>query len=576
MYFNKVSTIATIYAIERDEFNNVLPIEKLTKYYTTAVPGTSNKAANIEISYLNEDTGNVGNDTVNSASGSANYMNTLTNEYEKHYSLFIDKENGKVQISYQIGRFDAGEAYFPQKIYATMYKPEKGAFVNKRTGEFYEEKYEAHVKMWEEYMAGFGVDNAMEADYDEVIAALHNTFEEMFRGNCLVFMNSDKSKNQIVTTYRGNMRVYTREAFEYIRNLIDTGEIVASYPVDPLDEVGFEEYVEYGTNSDPTTNNVYWTINNIDPSFFEEGEGKYFNCEESPLTINMKLIGETYEDGVGSSSAYKLNPAGIDDISYPFYEAQKMLSLKQLQVYKLLYSEIQYYYNADGRLYVDANGEPFMQGGMFDFDEDGNRVYDENGATKYTYMTLEKASYYNSLLNVESASSLPLFGLVLDFTLTEKGLTTTLLGDSLVDSITARNGKDVVIDANGNTIGTFNKSFTYTNINVLPYMTYQEVTDPNNKETGMIVVPDGSGAIINFNNGKSDLNADGLNSVFYSSDMTYVANANKEATMDLMLGMYGFIYTTPTNPRGVLAILEKGGNQVSLYANTDNKVPKLF
>ncbi len=577
MYFNKVSTIATIYTIEKDEFNNVLPIEKLTKYYSTAVPGTTNKAANIEVAYLNEDKGEVINGTINSVSGSTNYMNTLTNEYEKHYSLKFS-ETG-VQIAYQIGRFDAGEAYFPQKIYATMYKPEKGAFVNRRTYEYDEEsekKYEAHVENWEKYMATLGLENAMEAEYEEIIAALSNTFEEMFRGNCYVFMNKTKSNGQYKTEYRGSMRVYTREAFEYIRGLIESGEIIASYPVDPLDEERFEQYVTYGSQYDGKTNNVYWSIEGIDPSFFEEGEGKYFNCENSPLTINLKLIGDAYTKGIASESVYKLTDAGIEDVQYPFYQAQKMKKVAQLQIYNLLYNEIQYYDSIDDTLYVDKYGNPFMQGGMFEFDEDGYRVYDENGVAKITYMTLEKASDYNSMLNVVSDSSLPIFGMVLDFTLTEKGLSATLLGDSLVDASTVKNGKDVVLDEVGNTIGTFNKNFSYTNIIVLPYMTYEEVTDVNNKETGMIVVPDGSGAIINFNNGKSNMLASAVNSVYYSTDMTYVSNYKAEETMDLMLGMYGFIYTTPTNPRGILAILEKGGNQVSLYANTNDTVSRAY
>ena len=42
-----------------DKDGNVLDVDKLTKYYSTAVPGTTNKAANIEVAYLNEEKGEV-------------------------------------------------------------------------------------------------------------------------------------------------------------------------------------------------------------------------------------------------------------------------------------------------------------------------------------------------------------------------------------------------------------------------------------------------------------------------------------------------------------------------------------
>ena len=561
MYFNIISTIATVYEKEFDEFGNELKVEQLKRYYTTAVPGSNAKAANVEVSYLDEEKGSVVNDSINSVAGSTNYMNTLTNEFEKHYSLrFTDKG---VQIAYQIGKFDAGEAYFPQYIYATMYKPEKGAFIN-RKGEFDEMAYDEHVAKWTEYMATLGLEDAMEASYEEINAALSQTFEELFRGNCFVYTNNKLVGDKMVMTYAGSMNVYTREAFEYIKGLIDSGEISGEYN---------EDHVENGTAYDSKTRNLYWKISKLDASFFEEGEGVYFNCPDSPLSINLKLIGDAYKN-FANESTYKLTEA-LGDIKYPHYEVQDIRGVVQLQIYNLLYKEFHYYDNVFDYKFYDRNGNPLMQGGMFEFDEDGNKVY-ENGVAKITYMTLEKASDFNSSFQVESSSSLPIFGLVLDFTLDAKGLDVTLLGDSLVDASTALNGKDVAIDDIGNTIGTYNKRYSYMGVKILPYMNYVEVVDEANKETGMIVIPDGSGALINFNNGKSNMLATALNTSYYGSDMTYTSTFQEEETMDLMLGMYGFIYTTETNPRGVLAILEKGGNQVSLYANTTDYVSNAY
>lgn len=570
LYFNKISTIATVY--ERD---GSLPVDQLKRYYSTAVPGLDGKSSNVEVNYLDAKKGSVVNDTINSTSGSTHYKNTLTGEIEKHFALRFT-QNG-VQIAYQIGKFDAGEAYFPSYFYSTIYKPEKGAFIN-RKGEFNEEAYNAHVEMWVEYMAMLGLDNAMEASYEEITAALSKTFEEIFRGNAQPTMTTKQVGSKKVTKFSGSLKVYTREAATYVKDLIDNGTIIGGYSnADDPDEVA--KFVENGSGYDGKTNNVYWNFINIDSSFFEEGEGKYFNCEESPLTINLKMVGDAYgqfskntvyEEFVGMTEKPNEEEGSTEGlyIPYTYRQAKPMGAVIQTQIYNLLYNDIQFYDNIYGYEYEFENGEPFMQGGMFEFDEDGYRVYDENGVAKTTHMTLEKAADFNSVFAVESSSSLPIFGLALDFTLNEDGLDVTLLGDSLVDFSTVENGKDVAINKLGHTIGTYNNRYSYTNIKVLPYMNYEEVEDENNKETGMIVVPDGSGALINFNNGKANMLATAVNSQYYGKDLTYTSTIIEEETEDLMLGMYGFIYTTPSNPRGVLSILEKGGNQVSLFANT--------
>lgn len=559
LYFNYISTVATVY-----EREGSLPVDQLKRYYTTAVPGLDAKSSNIEVNYLDEQKGSVVNDSINSTSGSTHYKNTLTGDIEKHFSLRFTEKG--VQIAYQIGKFDAGEAYFPSYFYSTIYKPEKGAFVSKRDG-FNEEAYNAHVEFWEEYMATLGLEDAMEASYEEITAALSKTFEEMFRGNAQPTMTTKQVGSKKVTKFSGSLKVYTREAFEYVKNLIDTGAVEGSYSnQDDPDKVA--EFVENGSGYDGKTNNVYWNFT-VDPTFFTEGEGTYFNCEESPLTINMKMVGDAYTQ-LSKTSVYE-DFTGSDEegaIKYPYRQAKSMGAVIQTQIYNLLYNDIQFYDNIYGYEYELETGEPFIQGGMFEFDEEGYRVYDENGVAKTTHMTLEKAADFNSMFAVESSSSLPIFGLVLDFTLNEKGLDVTLLGDSLVDASTVKNGKDVVINKLGHTVGTYNSRYSYTNIKVLPYMNYVEVKDEDNKETGMIVVPDGSGAIINFNNGKSNMLATAVNAQYYGKDLTYTSTIIEEETMDLMLGMYGFIYTTENNPRGVLSILEKGGNQVSLFANT--------
>lgn len=565
MYFNKLSTIATVYEIEEAAKNpdGTIDISKCKRYYSTAVPGVSNKAAAIEVSYLDAKTGKAVNSTINSVSGSTNYMNTLTSEYEKHYSLKFG-DNG-VQIAYQIGEFSAGSAYFPEYFFATIYKPELSSFVTKE-GEIDEKAYNERMEYWEEYMAVLGLPNASEASYEEYMAALSCTFEEMFRGTMEVNMKTtpNASKTEATVTFGSSVKIYTREAFEYAKGLVDKGVFgdMAYYD---------EDKIETGNGTSTTTKNVYWTIYNVDSSFFYEGEGVYFNCEESPLTFNLNLIGDAYKQ---ITDNYKLS-GPIGDRKYPHYDMDIKGDVVRMQAYNLFYNEIHFTHYLYDYTYFDEFGNPLMQGGMFEFDKNGRRVYDENGVAKTTHMTLAMASDFNAMFDVETTSSLPIFSMVLDLRLEKDGLVATVLGDSFVDASNAKEKKVIVIGEND--ISQMNDRYELSGIKVLPYMTYFDNSLLSEKETGMIVVPDGSGALINFNNGKSNMLATAVNSSYYGNDMTYTTTYIEEETMDLMLGMYGFIYTTPSNPRGVLAVLEKGGNQVSLFANTnDNEANAYF
>ena len=79
----------------------------------------------------------------------------------------------------------------------------------------------------------------------------------------------------------------------------------------------------------------------------------------------------------------------------------------------------------------------------------------------------------------------------------------------------------------------------------------------------MIVVPDGSGAVINFNNQKSRYRT--YNKAIYGNDMSVYPDEKRPSEERLMFPMYGFI--DQTNQQGVLAIVEQGAAQSRIVAD---------
>lgn len=138
----------------------------------------------------------------------------------------------------------------------------------------------------------------------------------------------------------------------------------------------------------------------------------------------------------------------------------------------------------------------------------------------------------------------------LEYTLSENGLEVKIPGNS--------------VTANTNKTG---DPYMITSMELLPYFT--AIKSSNNKANqGYMVIPDGSGVIMEFNNGKANYGA--YSKRIYSSDLAFTSYTVKADTSDLLLPMYAYVFDQ-TNPRAIIAEAKDGAAQVAINADTANR-----
>jgi len=143
-------------------------------------------------------------------------------------------------------------------------------------------------------------------------------------------------------------------------------------------------------------------------------------------------------------------------------------------------------------------------------------------------------------VSIDSKADKPFFEVAVEYRLTETGLVTTLINESIVE----------------------NAKFPIISIDFLPYFG-ATLTD----DEGYFVIPDGSGAIMNFNNGKGY--ASPYSKRYYGDDIALKSMVKPEYAPDLMLPVYGIVHTNTQN--AMLAIIEKGAPMTLLYADVSDQ-----
>lgn len=144
------------------------------------------------------------------------------------------------------------------------------------------------------------------------------------------------------------------------------------------------------------------------------------------------------------------------------------------------------------------------------------------------------ANEFNSVYDIEFSETSGRYELCIEYILNEDGLSATVLANSIKEN-----------DSDGQII----------DVNLFPYFTYCD--DSENSE-GMMVIPDGSGAVINFTNKNNPMkaNTDDYVKPYYGLDTTYPLTSKPEDINSLMMGMYGYIDNT--EKKAVLGIVEEG------------------
>lgn len=586
MYFDEATTIVYVYQITEaskvggTEMHNGVSYPKIditqcnVVYQTAKNNVEKSEGGNFLVTYADSKTGNTVSTEFDTMTRSVFYYNQLTEEIEHHY-FTKDIDNG-VQVFYAIGDFSAGSAYFPEKLYQTVYKPYKfeAEYAEDEDFKCYAgdpDAYNLAMEYWVKYMQMLGVEDPENASYEEIQAALSVTYEQRFRGNALFKMNTNviTSTKTANWNYSGTVTVYTVEGYEYMMKLINDGVITADDEV----SVGYDglqtstKYFNYG--------NARWKFTNVSQNFFD-GEGVYYNCAGSPIIVNTAIPSKFFESQLGygptGGSAY----AATSDADNPFsfYYRKNMASYIKAAVYKMLYTTDNVY---EDPLYhivftLKDTDQNYIGGGILKV-EDGRYVYGADGKIEKVAYTLELAAEDNERFGIETVTVLPVFAFAVEFKLTDKGLSTTILSNSFIDSGNAKENENVKLHIAGveMKIDDINTKYQLLNITVLPQMTTSDskTKDPVTGEDGYLLIPDGSGAIINFGNGKYELGYEGVNKQYYGADNSFSSKAKPEDTKDLMLGMFGYICTTAGRERGVLGIIEQGGSQNSLLATTD-------
>lgn len=555
MFINEMTTIVTVVekASLKDGGDENNPDDYAVKYSSASETGTVSQRANFNIAYANTSfSGAKGVSSFNSFSSSVNFENVLTKLYERHYEIKYLVEENAAQIYYTIGNFGAIDTYFSNQIYSTVYRPAKCYYYDKE-GNFLESLYKKAVEKYEN-------------EYLPTVGSLDNTFEERFRGNVQTILIAEVApeKDRRIMRTSGNIIVHSEEARDYLIDVVlpemeAEGFTVIHYDKEVLDQKARDAKQLHKEGTDITTvdlSTVKWDMTVPVELVDYNGEyyKKYFNNENSPLTNNPFLTKAHYDNNL--SGSYQFIKQDGEDIPHSYYKLNVSKGPGANNLYSVLYGETQSSQLSDGVeqpyfIVIDGEEVPYVSSGYPAKDENGNFIYDENGNVKKRLFSIEQVKLDNAMFNIES-SGLPVFKIALEFKLTDEGFKITIPRESLLDSTNVSKDHPDYKMING--------GYQIYSVSLCPYMTYVDTT-----QEGYIIVPDGSGALINFNNGKVGT----VSGKYYGNDNAYVDMVKREENINLLLGMYGFINTTPANPSGLLSIIEKGGGQVSLIAGVD-------
>ncbi|HNZ49909.1 MAG TPA: DUF5696 domain-containing protein, partial [Bacilli bacterium] len=485
----------------------------------------------------------------NTLANSVLYNDLLYGTIKRHYQIKYDVENG-IEILYEIGDFTVINSFFPEDFKRTdmedYFRGNLLFLIN--AGQVNQNKYEYAdlAYTWSQECAAYLEEKGLA------------TVTPVFEGETFV----DEDGNPIPSRYnltniiakdeegRPLNKLKMQAGLDY--NATNYGEEGASpcttNPFSNSYMLGnmFGSYYSLINTDGGTTNpityntNYYLNVQNSSPTF---------NLKANSTIPLQKLFEYMYKlDNPADRNYFYINTQNIllteDNIDdYPGYEVGQTYVKKV----PILYDE---------NPYDDVAGVEIPVGGYQARDEHGRFLYDEENKPIQEVFLKEYADVQNDLYGNVVESNSPVFQIVMRFTLTEKGLEATILNDAL------REGKGSKYQEDGK-FTKYSHDCLLGTIDVLPYLT------SNNSLTseGQIILPDGSGAIMQFNSPKDELGYTAYAKSIYGADQAFTYRMATE-TMEnekMMFAMYGFL--DKTAKKGVLAIADQGANQTSIYAN---------
>lgn len=582
MFIDEKTTIVSLYKRGAGwDKNN--PTQNITLLYSSAqANGETEAKSNVVLEYYNS---NGKTTSLTSFNKSVQYLNITTGDNKRYYKLRYNDDES-IDIYYSIGDFSpivipeqfnrdtfndifiGNTVFFMQSdseinSFAKIYDAENPDTLTDTVG--VEVKYKGTGYCFDNEAALYLLKNGLAT----ISYRLNSGFEDLdgYQFNDSNVSAEDEEKIKSISG-----------GFWRIANVLDeNGLLKAKAGVDYNTEVGAD-----GALLSPVTTNPYLNQNMI-IAITSSNSYEPRNLNEDGSVAGQPQWYQT-NDGTSYSRILKFKGSESSGIKQSIYKYLYVGSFTQELIsgseedgtakYDYEYSEnvystvsgigqynkqVAYFdWNQDGKITSD---EKYQYGGYQLRDEAGSYVYYEdeygNVLPKQMGFLTEDAVAQNDEFGVDSVSATVAFDVCLRFSLTSSGMDVTIINASIHEGMGAENDDPEV--------PTYLKhDNVISKIQVCKYMT---VCD-NPEAVGEIVLPDGSGSIIEFNSDKSQQYA----AIYpekriYGNDGAINQMERGNQSEKIMLAMYGFLNRTDATNVGVVAIVKDGAAQTSISAD---------
>lgn len=266
--------------------------------------------------------------------------------------------------------------------------------------------------------------------------------------------------------------------------------------------------------SKATINNYEMSINHPESVLYDEGLRTY----------QIKYI-----DG-GFQVLYEIKDVDIDYLYFPKYISDEVLDTLENRSYV-------------ERLAYEGYNEELGMYEIIQYEDMSNLVrkylypifYGEDGLGYTREQAIAENAEYGYTETFEHVS----FQVAMEVKLTDNGVQTSIINDSISET---EKGK-------------------ISTISLLPHFGTAHQT-----HDGYLVVPDGSGAVIEFNNGKS--NQEPYSKRLYGDDVGLLDSVMPEVQQDILLPLYGMV----KDGAGFAAIITKGDTMTTINADVSGRI----
>ncbi len=579
MLLDETTTIVSLYR-KKAGWTSDNPTANIELLYSSANKSADDpeEKSNLILDYVSQSGSRT---SINTYSKSVQYSNITTGTFNRYYQVRTNAADKSVDILYTMGDF--APIVIPDKFNRDSFNE---IFIGNTV--FYslsEDKFTSFTNMYDVNDPTTKVGDVVELKYDNLgycydnEAALyllkHGLADISYRlnSNYITDLPGYKFTSSDVSAEDEAKILEAKDGFWYLTNILDENKnLKAKMGVDF--NTGTDES---GNLLSPVTTNPFIPTfvfnlilgnNGYEPQYLDENDGliasgdwKIIRTDTAQRILKLKteapgmkkdIYNTLYVGAFEKTLISGSEEDGTAVYDYEYAEHPYVTGGKTPKAYQN--QELYYDWNQDG---IITSDEKYQYGGYHLRDSNGGYIYteDENGNKRPKQMGFltEDAIKQNEEYGIESVSSSVAFEICLRFTLTPDGMDVTVLHNSIKEGLGSDNkDSDVPYYLK-------HDNMIY-KLQICKYMTIN--SDPNSK--GMIVLPDGSGCVIEFNSDKSQ-----QYTFIYPEKRIYGNNITSNNTTrgaqseDLLLPLYGFVEEN----KAVLAIVKSGAAQTSVVAD---------